>query len=155
MLPKYRYLHCSRTLGCPSIAIYNVPALLPPQVVLFTVFPDPGHTSDARPKSAQEAWSELDLSAICVCSGAVMGTMGVACSGPRALLFRHCVVDCGLQTGCFCDYCLAVSRLPNEDWAPGQMTPLCASCDSMHNECHFCRGLQWCVPPPWNGDNAQ
>ena len=25
--PKYRYLHCSRTLGSPSIAIYSVPAL--------------------------------------------------------------------------------------------------------------------------------
>ena len=39
--------------------------------------------------------------------------------------------------------------MPLEEWAVGQMTPLCSYCDNMHDECHFCRGLSWCTPAPW------
>ena len=44
VIPKYRCLQCSRTLGSPSMTIYSVPALWHPQVSLFTVSADPGHT---------------------------------------------------------------------------------------------------------------
>ena len=37
--PNYHYLQCSRTLGYPSITIYNVRAPWVLQVSLFTVFP--------------------------------------------------------------------------------------------------------------------
>ena len=56
--------------------------------------------------------------------------------------------DCGLKTAWFCDYCYAKDRDPAGDYAGGQLTPLCSACDSTHGECHFCRGLQWAVPPP-------
>ena len=35
------------------------------------------------------------------------------------MLCRPCV-DCGLETGCFCDYCLACDRCPKEQWAAGR-----------------------------------
>ena len=53
-------------------------------------------------------------------------------------LARPCV-DCGVLTGCYCDFCYAMDRLPSETWAPGQATPLCTSCDRKHDKCHFCR----------------
>ena len=28
------------------------------------------------------------------------------------------------------------------------MTPLCTQCDRIHDECHFCRALSWCMPHP-------
>ena len=65
----------------------------------------------------------------------------------KEMLNRPCV-DCGLKTGRFCDWCKAAGRLPNEDWADGQMTPLCSNCDNKRGACHFCRGEQWCMPPP-------
>ena len=65
-------------------------------------------------------------------------------------LIRPCV-DCGLMTGRFCDYCNAADRLPDEEWAPNQATPLCSQCDNNHDKCHFCRGQHWCVPPPKAG----
>ena len=64
------------------------------------------------------------------------------------MLCRPCV-DCGLNTGRFCDYCCAVDRIPSEQWAVGQMTPLCSTCDWAHGRCHFCRGLPWCRPFMW------
>ena len=72
----------------------------------------------------------------------------LAVAGPEeeGLLLRPCV-DCGLQTGCYCDHCRAADRMPEEKWAKGQMTPLCTRCDKTWGACHFCRGLLWCVPP--------
>ena len=68
--------------------------------------------------------------------------------GTQAMLMRPCV-DCGLRTGSYCDNCEAVHRLPGEEWARGQKTPLCTSCDRTHHGiCHFCRRQPWCVPPP-------
>ena len=57
-------------------------------------------------------------------------------------------VDCSLYTGCYCDYCYGVERLPNSHWAPGQHTPLCSRCDSLRGACHYCLGVQWCSPAP-------
>ena len=73
--------------------------------------------------------------------------MEVLAWGDEKMLVRPCV-DCGLMTGRYCDWCRAADRCPNEQWADGQMTPLCSYCDNMHDACHFCRGLSWCAPPP-------
>ena len=75
-------------------------------------------------------------------------TLEVVASGSEAMLTRPCV-DCGLVTGRFCDYCRAADRIPDEEWAHGQLTPLCSKCDNVHDGCHFCRGLRWCRPPKW------
>jgi len=45
--------------------------------------------------------------------------------GTAEMLCRPCV-DCGLYTGRYCDYCTGASRIPSEQWAAGQMTPLCS-----------------------------
>ena len=75
-----------------------------------------------------------------------MGECVVCAVGTKEVLCRPCV-DCGLVTGNFCDWCKGEDRLPEEYWAPGQMTPLCTHCDKKRNACHFCRGEIWCVPP--------
>ena len=75
--------------------------------------------------------------------------MQVLAWGDENMLARPCV-DCGLKTGCYCDYCRACDRCPKEEWADGQMTPLCTNCDKKHGACHFCRRLSWCTPPPFN-----
>ena len=72
--------------------------------------------------------------------------MQVLVVGEVEVLCRPCV-DCGVMTGCYCDFCLAACRMPPEVWCDGQMTPLCTRCDRAHGECHFCRGLSWCTPP--------
>ena len=73
--------------------------------------------------------------------------MEVLAWGDEKMLIRPCV-DCGLMTGRYCDWCHAADRCPNEQWAKGQMTPLCSYCDNKLDACHFCRGLSWCAPPP-------
>ena len=80
-------------------------------------------------------------------SGNVGIPMQVLAVGDMEMLCRPCV-DCGLKTGSYCDFCRAADRVPNEQWASGQMTPLCTRCDGIHGKCHFCRGLVWCAPPP-------
>ena len=67
--------------------------------------------------------------------------------GSPAQLCRPCV-DCGLYTGRFCDFCLAETRIPSEQWCRHQYTPLCSTCDNRWDSCHFCRGLHWCTPHP-------
>ena len=69
----------------------------------------------------------------------------IAC-GDEEMLCRPCA-DCGRKTGRFCDWCHAKDRLPSEEWADNQMTPLCTDCDNKHGSCHYCRGLPWCTPP--------
>ena len=76
----------------------------------------------------------------------IEGPMEVLAIGDRDVLFRPCV-DCGLRTGCYCDYCLAEDRDPNNKWAKGQHTPLCATCDHKYDRCHYCRGQHWAAPP--------
>ena len=78
--------------------------------------------------------------------------MEVHCFGEPSMLYRTCV-DCGLYTGCYCDYCQAADRMPTAAWAAGQMTPLCSHCDRKHDMCHYCRQTQWCVPPPKGNPN--
>ena len=68
-------------------------------------------------------------------------------------LIRPCV-DCGLWTGGFCGYCKAADRLPEEEWGANPMTPLCSCYDHRYDECHFCRGQRWCVPPPYRACEA-
>ena len=65
-------------------------------------------------------------------------TLEVMACGTVEMLNRPCV-DCGRVTGNYCDYCLAVSREPDEEWANGQHTPLCTYCDKDFDQCHFCR----------------
>ena len=62
----------------------------------------------------------------------------VVAVGDANILCRPCV-DCGLMTGCFCDYCNAKERDPAGDYAEGQGTPLCTDCDKEFEMCHFCR----------------
>lgn len=73
--------------------------------------------------------------------------MEVLAVGDAELLCRPCV-DCGLYTGRFCDHCLAKDGVPSEVWAYGQYTPLCSRCDDRHEECHYCREIQWSTPFP-------
>ena len=65
--------------------------------------------------------------------------------GPK--LLNRPRVDCGLTIGCFCDFCRAKDREPREQWAAGQVTPLCTRCDRTHDMRHYCRGQSWCAPP--------
>ena len=76
-----------------------------------------------------------------------LSSMQVLCHDDTKTLCRPCV-DCGLYTGRYCDFCQAESRLPNEVWARGQMTPLCSVCDNQRRRCHFCAGKAWVTPPP-------
>ena len=69
---------------------------------------------------------------------AAMASLQVISAGTSETLVRPCV-DCGKKTGRFCDYCRAADRIPNENWADRQMTPLCSDCDNKHDRCHFCR----------------
>ena len=78
--------------------------------------------------------------------GLPLEVIAVAEEGEKMVLWRPCV-DCGLRTGCFCDICLGVERLPHERWLANQHTPLCSRCDRRWDMCHFCRGLEWTTPP--------
>ena len=75
----------------------------------------------------------------------LMAELQVLAAGSKEDLVRPCV-DCGLSTGCYCDWCLAASRDPKSEWVPGQHTPLCTKCDNLHGMCHYCRGIPWCTP---------
>ena len=81
---------------------------------------------------------------------AAAGSLIEIASGDIETLYRPCV-DCGLKTGCYCDFCKAITRVPSEEWANNQQTPLCSHCDRKYNACHFCRGLHWCTPPERGG----
>ena len=52
----------------------------------------------------------------------------IAHGNDEATFIRPCV-DCGQITGCYCDYCHAAVRLPQDVWADNQQTPLCSICD--------------------------
>ena len=80
--------------------------------------------------------------------GIPMEVLTVAQEGQEGILLRPCI-DCGRWTGCFCDYCYAADRFPDEEWLPRQHTPICSVCDGRHGRCHRCRGLIWATPPPW------
>ena len=77
-------------------------------------------------------------------------TLEALAFGDEEILCRPCV-DCGLFTGCFCDYCYAKDRIENEVWAIGQHTPLCTNCDKAHDRCRYCRGISSCTPPSHRG----
>ena len=81
---------------------------------------------------------------------AVMGVSAFAMTDDPSILQRPCV-DCGLNTGGFCDYCRAADRFPDGDatgrgWAVGQLTPLCSKCDNWRRACHYCLGI-WVTKP--------
>ena len=57
-------------------------------------------------------------------------------------------VDCGLVTKKFCDLCWGEDHFPQDKWAYGRLIPLCSRCNLMYLQCHFCRGMDWCVPAP-------
>ena len=92
-----------------------------------------------------------------------MVSLHVIGAGHVSELCRPCV-DCGQITGNFCDgnvhingifcgrpdlSCWAADRVPDEVWVRGQYTPLCPKCDSLYEQCHFCRKLSWCRPAEW------
>lgn len=66
-------------------------------------------------------------------------------------------VDCGLNTGSWCDgrvrvgifdiSCRAAHRVPTNKWMPNQGTPHCNECTWTYEICHFCRGASWATPP--------
>ena len=80
-------------------------------------------------------------------------------------------VDCGLNTGNFCDggmscaydKCFAAERVPadygqreGQSVMNGKLrTPLCSYCETLHEFCRFCRGVHSCTPPMvqshWSG----
>ena len=65
------------------------------------------------------------------------------------IMIRPCV-DCGLKTGRFCDLYKAEDRFSDEEWALGQMTPLCSYCCRKNIDlCHFCRNQKWVREPSW------
>ena len=82
--------------------------------------------------------------------------MHVHAFGDREMLIRPCV-DCGLETGSYCEtlsafdgelgVCPAVRWMPTETWSPGQCTPFCAVCEARYGACHFCREVPSCTPP--------
>ena len=74
--------------------------------------------------------------------------MEVLCASTEVQLTQPCV-DCGQWTGSFCDYCFIEQRMPNEGFAPGQMTPLCTHCDRVQEACHYCLEIPWCRPRAW------
>ena len=99
-----------------------------------------------RPPSIDAARSAAHRS-LCAWTMSQAVPIEVLCAGDLKTLCRPCV-DCGLITGRYCDYCYAEDRLPQETWAPGQMTPLCHKCDNARDMCHFCAGKLWCTPAP-------
>ena len=72
------------------------------------------------------------------CWSVIMAVLEVLTAGTEEMLNRPCV-DCGRITGSFCDFCLAVDRLPRLKWYPTQATPLCTECDRKYSQCRFCR----------------
>ena len=79
---------------------------------------------------------------------AMAQSMEVLAFGSTEMLCRPCV-DCGQYTGRFCDYCKASDRIPSEEWACGQLTPLCSACDWRYLMCHYCRGVHLARPFAW------
>ena len=94
-------------------------------------------------------------------------TLEVSCTGDYGERARACAracVDCGLNTGNFCDggmscaydKCFAAERVPADYKMNGhQRTPLCSYCETLHKFCRFCRGVHSCTPPivqsHWSG----
>ena len=74
--------------------------------------------------------------------------MEVLAVGSAEMLCRPCV-DCGQYTGSFCEGCFASDRIPSEEWASGQMTPLCSVCDESRGACHYCHRVSLCRPFAW------
>ena len=62
----------------------------------------------------------------------------VLAQGKDSVLRRPCI-DCGVPSSCFCSGCFAEKRLPGQEWAKDQRTPLCPTCDARWGHCHFCR----------------
>ena len=73
----------------------------------------------------------------------------VLSSGSDSTLFYRPCVDCGQTIGCFCDYCEAQERMPDQRWEKGQLTPLCTTCDAMRGACHF-RLYLYCTLSPFS-----
>ena len=80
-----------------------------------------------------------------------------ATSEQQHLLHRPCV-NCGLISTRFCDGgekvpslnkgqpCMAIARIPKENWLDGQRTPLCHHCDNLDRVCRFCRDIPASTP---------
>ena len=62
----------------------------------------------------------------------------LAAADDADILYRPCV-DCGWRTGNFCgsNRCQAADYIPTENWAGGQITPLCIYCEVKYRLCHF------------------
>ena len=108
----------------------------------------------AQPMSPPDAFQDAERAAEEEARAAAEGPRrhkmevgAIADEGDAGVLYRPCV-DCGMQTGRFCDYCRAADRMPGERWAAGQLTPLCSVCDDEQGSCHYCRGKDWATPPP-------
>ena len=96
----------------------------------------PAACSDISPFSQPAMAQEMEVAVEVVAVGSV------------EMLCRPCV-DCGKNTGSFCKRCCASHRIPSEEWAFGQMTPLCSDCNARHSTCHYCRRVAWARPFAW------
>ena len=127
-----------------------------PHHLLVGIFED--NTSDDTPELLASSGTDSEVSdsaSICTTTDSevqenrqALATRVALATGSIEELQRPCV-DCGLITGCYCDYCLAIDRSPTEHWVPKQRTPLCTACDSRCNACRFCRKVPSCTPFPW------
>eukprot|EP01050_Picozoa_sp_SAG11_P009308 SAG11_NODE_865_length_6832_cov_21.731026_3_plen_151_part_00 len=79
--------------------------------------------------------------------------MHLHAAGSREELFRQCEW-CRNGTGNYCEtwaaprasaennwqggVCLAAQRIPQEQWQPGQRTPLCTQCEERFKACPYC-----------------
>ena len=59
----------------------------------------------------------------------------------------HCA-DCGNFAGFGSCDCTIGNWLPVEIPYSNTLMPLCVDCYIKYEECHFCRGEDWVIPPP-------
>ena len=135
---SFAFLKTQRGAAAVAAAAAAAPPPAPPQ-------PPPSPGAQAVPPAFRlRAKAELEFHA--------MAALQVYAVGSPELLIRPCV-DCGLKTGGYCDKCLAEDRMPEEEWAEGQRTPLCSRCDNKYSGlCHYCRAQAWCVPATQDSD---
>ena len=94
----------------------------------------PQRRSADRPDFRSRPFHPIDLSGDVIMEAPDVGLQALA-YGTYDDLCRQCV-GCGLDTGCFCDglpargFYPAADRVPSENCAPGQPTPLCTACSS-------------------------
>ena len=138
---RHALMHSGRA-SCPYI---HVSACLKPAALFFPGFL-PGHPISSpsfrgpwKMASSQTPTAPASGGGAPPFGGSSHGLeFQVVAFGTEEMLCRPCV-DCGRRTACYCDFCKAKDRFPEETWAEDQQTPLCTKCDKKHSKCWFCR----------------